>query len=108
MINPFAPSRPGAFTADGVRVRRRTGPHRAHTTGPSGLCTPRFCTSRTSGVLDVVHDICPDELSDELAMLLTEQLDDTGVLRGQPEFELVFTGIVRTTVDGSAPAWLQF
>jgi hypothetical protein len=56
----------------------------------------------------VVHDIGPDELSDGLTALLTEQLDDTGVLRGQPEFELVFTGIVRTTVNGSMAAWLKF
>ena len=108
MINPFAPTRPGSFTADGVRVRRRTRPHRAHSTGPSGLCTPRFCTTRAGGILHVVHDIAPDELSDGLTALLTEELDDTGVLRGQPEFELVFTGIVRTTVNGSMAAWLKF
>lgn len=107
-INPFAPTTPGTFTANGVRVRRRTRPHRAHTTGPSGLCTPRFCTTRAGGILHVVHDIEPDELSDGITTLLTEQLDDTGVLRGQPEFELVFTGIVRTTVNGSMAAWLKF
>jgi hypothetical protein len=56
----------------------------------------------------VVHDIAPDELSDGLTALLTSELDDTGVLRGQPEFELVFTGIVRTTVNGGMAAWLKF
>ena len=50
-------------------------------------------------MLDVVHDLRPEELSDELAVLLAEELDDIGVLDGQPEFELVFTGIVRSTVD---------
>jgi hypothetical protein len=59
-------------------------------------------------VLDVEHDLRPDELSDELAVLLAEELDDTGVLHGQTEFELVFTGIVRSTVDGAMPAWLRF
>jgi hypothetical protein len=59
-------------------------------------------------VLDVEHDLRPDELSDDLAVLLVEELDDTGVLDGQAEFELVFTGIVRSTVDGVMPAWLRF
>ncbi|PRC56796.1 SAM-dependent methyltransferase, partial [Mycobacterium sp. ITM-2017-0098] len=40
--------------------------------------------------------------------MLAEQLVDTGALRGQSEFEMVFTGIVRSTVDGGLPAWLRF
>ena len=107
MVNPFAAARPGTFSADGVRVRRRTGPHRNEACG-SDLCTSRFCTTRAGHFLDVAHDIAPDELSDDLAVLLADQLDDAGVLRGQPEFELVFTGVIRSTVDGIMPAWLRF
>jgi hypothetical protein len=107
MVDPFAHAEAGVFSAPGVRVRRRVGSHRAHR-GRHSVCTPRFCASRRSGVLDVVHDLRPEELSDELAVMLAEQLDDTGVLNGQPEFELVFTGIVRSTVDGTMPAWLRF
>ncbi|PRC54590.1 SAM-dependent methyltransferase, partial [Mycobacterium sp. ITM-2017-0098] len=40
--------------------------------------------------------------------MLAGQLVDTGALRGQSEFEMVFTGIVRSTVDGGLPAWLRF
>jgi ubiquinone/menaquinone biosynthesis C-methylase UbiE len=69
---------------------------------------PRFHTHRHDGELHVEHDLRPDELSNELAVLLAEQLDDAGVLNGQSEFELVFTGIVRSTVEGSMPAWLRF
>src|ERR1700694_526827 len=107
MVDPFAHAEAGVFSAPGVRVRRRVGSQRAHR-GRHSVCTPRFCASRRSGVLDVVHDLRPEELSDELAVMLAEQLDDTGVLNGQPEFELVFTGIVRSTVDGTMPAWLRF
>lgn len=39
-------------------------------------------------------------------MLLADQLG--GALQGQSEFELVFTGVVRSTVDGGLPAWLRF
>jgi Methyltransferase domain len=100
MVDPFAQAPAGVFSASGVRVRRRS--RRAHSP------RPRFHTYRHGGVLHVEHDLRPDELSDDLAVLLAEELDDTGVLNGQSEFELVFTGIVRSTVDGSMPAWLRF
>jgi hypothetical protein len=107
MVDPFAHTDAGVFSASGVRVHRRVGSHPTHS-DRHALCTPRFCVRRNRGVLDVEHDLRPDELSDELAVLLVEELDDTGVLEGQAEFELVFTGIVRSTVDGAMPAWLRF
>ncbi|HYO04721.1 MAG TPA: mycofactocin oligosaccharide methyltransferase MftM [Mycobacterium sp.] len=96
--------------ATGVLVTRRNGPHLDHT-GQTALCTNRFCTTRTDGVLAVQHDLGPDEISDELAVLLATELDDTGVLRGQPEFEAVFSGIVQSATDGEVGtdhAWLRF
>jgi hypothetical protein len=100
----MAPAPHGAWSGHGVRVRRRRGPHLGH----EGLCTPRFCVRRDDGILTVEHAVTPDQLCDELAVQLTEELVDTGALRGQPEFELVFTGVVRSTVEGAGPAWLQF
>lgn len=94
----------------GVLVTRRSGPHVAHA-DHAALCTPRFCTSRVDGTLAVQHDLTPEEISDELAVLLATELDDAGVLRGQPEFEAVFTGIVQSVTDanaGSDAAWLRF
>lgn len=104
-VDPLAPAPPGAWSCDGVRVRRRRGPHREHL---GAVCTPRFCVSRRGSALTVEHDLTPDELSDELAILLTDELGGSGVLRGQPDFELVFTGIVRSTVDGGMAAWVRF
>jgi hypothetical protein len=102
-VDPLAPAPPGTWSAPGVEVRRRRGPHRTH---PDALCTPRFCAQRRGDSLTVEHDFTPNELSDELAILLTDQLG--GILRGLPDFERVFTGIVRSTVDGGMPAWVRF
>lgn len=104
VLDPLAPTPRGMWNGHGVQVRRRVGKHRPHT----GVCTPRFCTHRRGALLTVEHDLTPDELSDELAVLLAEELVDSGALQGQPEFELVFTGIVRSTVDGGLPSWLRF
>lgn len=104
LLDPLAPSPRGMWSGQGVRVRRRTGPHRTH----AGMCTTRFCTHRQGALLTVEHDLTPDELSDELTLLLVDELVDCGALQGQPEFELVFTGIVRSTVDGGLPSWLRF
>lgn len=92
-----------------IRVRRRAGPHVAHH-DRNGLCTSRFCTSRRNGVLHVTHDLSPDELCDDLAQLLADELDDAGVLRGQSEFEAVFTGVVQSAMgaDSADEAWLRF
>lgn len=105
-LDPLAPAARGLWTGHNVRVRRRTGPHRSHR--HDALCTRRFCVHRSGALLTVEHDLTPDELSDDLALLLAEELVDIGALKGQPEFEMVFTGVVRSTVDGGAPAWLRF
>ncbi|QNJ96557.1 class I SAM-dependent methyltransferase (plasmid) [Mycolicibacterium fluoranthenivorans] len=107
-LDPFGPAPRGSWCGHGVRVARRVGRHRG-SCGPNSLCTSRFCVSRTKGELVVLHDLAADELCDELAVLLADELDAPGtVLRGQRDFELVFTGIVRSTVDGALPAWLRF
>jgi hypothetical protein len=107
VLNPLAPSPHGIWSGHGVRVRRRRGAHRPHI-DRDAVCTPRFCAQRRGTLLTVEHDLTPDELCDELAVMLAEQLVDTGAVRGQSEFEMVFTGVVRSTVDGGLPAWLRF
>ncbi|MDG4665174.1 mycofactocin oligosaccharide methyltransferase MftM [Mycobacterium sp. 236(2023)] len=107
VLNPLAPAPRGAWSGRGVRVTRRRGLHRRHT-DKDAVCTTRFCAQRIGSLLTVEHNLTPDELCDELAVVLAEQLVDTGALRGQTEFELVFTGIIRSTVDGGLPAWLRF
>ena len=107
VLNPLAPSPHGMWSGQDVRVRRRLGPHRPHG-DREAICTRRFCVQRRGRVVTVEHDLTPDELCDELAVMLADQLVDTGALRGQLEFEMVFTGIVRSTIDGGLAAWLRF
>ncbi|CAA0082833.1 Uncharacterised protein [Mycolicibacterium vanbaalenii] len=107
LLDPLAPAPRGVWSGAGVLVRRRRGPHRRHR-APGTVCTKRFCARRASDSLTVEHDLTAGELCDELTVMIAEQLVDTGVLRGQPEFERVFTGVVRSTVDGGLAAWLRF
>lgn len=107
VLDPLAPTPRGVWSGGGVLVRRRRGPHRPHRSSGT-LCTQRFCAQRVGDRLTVEHDLGPDELCDGLTTMLADQLVDTGVLRGQPEFEKVFTGVVRSTVDGGLAAWLRF
>ncbi|MBX7431188.1 class I SAM-dependent methyltransferase [Mycobacterium sp. Y57] len=107
VLNPLAPTPRGMWSGHGIRVRRRRGPHRPHVGGET-VCTPHFCVQRHGRLLTVEHNLLPDELCDELAVMLAEELVDIGALHGQSEFELVFTGIVRSTVDGGLSAWLRF
>ena len=102
-VDPLGPLSGGVWRGPGVRVRRRSGPP---TERSGALHTPRFRAIRRDGTLTVEHDLTPDELSDTLAVLLTEQLD--GILLGQQDFESVFTGVVRTTVPGGLAAWTRF
>jgi len=107
VLDPLAPAKTGVWSAAGVRVIRRTWPHRPHADEHS-RCTTRFCARRQGELLTIQHDLRPDELCDGLALLISEELDGTGVLNGQAEFEAVFTGIVRSTVDGPLAAWARF
>ena len=129
VLDPLAPAPNGTWSGPGVRVSRRRGPHRQHRGSPEhrhgspdlhadtlrrpaapaeAVCTPRFCVQRRGSFLTVEHDLHPDELCDELAVMLADELVDRGAIRTQAEFELVFTGIVRSTVDGGMAAWLRF
>ena len=106
-LDPLAPSPRGLWRGQHIRVSRRRGPHRPHRSSAT-VCAGRFCVQRRDDLLSVEHDLSPAELSDALTSLLTEYLVDTEMLRGQAEFELVFTGVVRSTVDGSLASWLRF
>lgn len=107
LLDPLAPCDDGVWSCAGVHVRRRRNPHHCHA-AQIATCTTRFCVQRFGDVVIVDHDLTPDELSDDLAVLLAVELVDSGALRGQAEFELVFTGVVRSTVSGATASWARF
>ncbi|CAM5362929.1 hypothetical protein SANTM175S_00759 [Streptomyces antimycoticus] len=96
------------------RVRRPSGP--AIRDGPrTGDATPRpivrtehFILRRRSRRVELGHSLRPEQLDNDLAGLLAEELFAPGWLSGSDVFERVFTGVVRSCVDGALPAWTTF
>ncbi|HPX38428.1 MAG TPA: mycofactocin oligosaccharide methyltransferase MftM [Mycobacterium sp.] len=107
-IDPFAPIVEQVWHGVGVTVRRGTGPHIRHGHGPDAVCTERFCAQRLDGLLTVEHRLSPDQLCDELAAMIADDLAGTGMLGSQADFEEVFTGVIRSSVDGAQASWLSF
>ena len=107
-IDPFAPTRSGTWHGNGVTVRRATGTCGRGHVDDGAVCTKHFCARRWDGLLTVEHHLTPDELNDELATIIAIELADTGMLCGQADFEEVFTGVVRSSVDGPVDSWLRF
>ncbi|WP_245672535.1 mycofactocin oligosaccharide methyltransferase MftM [Aldersonia kunmingensis] len=87
----------------------RCGPALVESVGDGGwVRTPHFLVHRSGENLTVRHGFTAGELNDDLTGLIVAELDDTGILRGRDEFELVFTGVVRSTVSGATAAWATF
>ncbi|MBS4727932.1 class I SAM-dependent methyltransferase [Mycobacterium sp. SM1] len=56
----------------------------------------------------MVHELQPHQVSAELTAVLVDELFAPGWLQGNPMFESVFTGLVRSTIDDPLQAWLVF
>lgn len=97
VIDPFAPTPEGIWHGDGVTVRR---------SADMRLPVGRLRAQRDNGRLIVDHGLRAEDLSDDLASTIVTEL--TGLLGGQSDFEQVFTGVIRSTVDGPAASWLTF
>ena len=67
----------------------------------------RLWIDRNGAAINVTHNLAPDELNDDVAELIADRLDASSS-GGQADFELVFTGIVRSTVAGPFASWLRF
>lgn len=96
----------GVYRGDRVTVRARRPGGRAVL--PYLVRTPLFDVARRDDGLLVEHGLSADEVSDDLAGLLSEQLFLPGWLRGAALFEEVFTGIVRTCHADGPQAWTAF
>ncbi|GHJ99347.1 mycofactocin oligosaccharide methyltransferase MftM [Streptomyces sp. NPDC003753] len=106
-IDPLAPTPPGLYADHLVRVVRDglfvddAIPHRI-------VRTQHFTLRRRGRRVELGHSLRPEQLDNDLAGLLAEELFAPGWLSGSDIFERVFTGVVRSCVDGPLPAWTTF
>ncbi len=98
MIDPMAPSAPGRWQHDGVEVVRNTGV-RTTCARPG----PIHATRSLHG-LRVTHSLHPADLSDRLAIRITDELG----LHRQSDFETVMVGLIRSTIDDPVESWTAF
>ncbi|GAA1421301.1 mycofactocin oligosaccharide methyltransferase MftM [Streptomyces thermospinosisporus] len=105
-IDPLAPGAPGRYTDAVVHVvRERPG---CATVPDPIVRTEHFSLRRRGRRVELGHWLRPDQLDNDLAGLLAEELFAPGWLSGNDVFERVFTGVVRSCVDGPLAAWTTF
>ena len=114
-IDPLAPGPHGRYDDHLVSVLCAESPWgRAKPLGGraanAGLVvrTDHFCLTERGRRIEVTHWLSPDELDNDVAGLLAEELFAPGWLSGVEIFERVFTGVVRSCVDDPLLAWCTF
>ncbi len=105
-VDPFAPTVDGVYRDDMVEVHRagHTRPRRTRGT----VRTPHFDLLAGPERVRLVHGLGVDDVDDDLAGLLAEELFGPGWLRGPELFERTFAGIVRTVAPEPLDAWGHF
>ncbi|MGO9078538.1 MAG: mycofactocin oligosaccharide methyltransferase MftM [Streptosporangiaceae bacterium] len=120
-IDPLAPGKPGRYDDHLVTVLR-TGPGGdpgrwpaqpppagpPSGPGPAVICTEHFRVTERNRRIEVAHWLAPDEIDNDVAGLLADELFAPGWLSGTEIFERVFTGIVRSALPEPLQAWNSF
>lgn len=111
-IDPLAPAHPGRWSDGDVtvcHVDRAAVPVRLAAGRVPVLRTEHFEVHRTGERLLVLHRTRPDELDDDIGGLIAGELGGPGgVVDGATDFERVFTGVVRSTINDALTAWSTF
>ncbi len=113
-IDPLAPGPHGRYDDHLVSVLRAEPPGgRAAAAGRAGdgypvVRTDHFCLTERGRRIEVTHWLSADQLDNDVAGLLAEELFTPGWLSGAEIFERVFTGVVRSCVDDPLLAWCTF
>ncbi|MGW3473599.1 mycofactocin oligosaccharide methyltransferase MftM [Saccharopolyspora sp. NPDC000995] len=89
-----------------VTVVRDSGPPRDHHAQVTR--TRHFRLHRRKQRVEITHWIQPDQLDNNLAGILAEELFAPGWLSGAEIFERIFTGVVRSVIDDPLRAWMTF
>ncbi|MBK6873484.1 MAG: class I SAM-dependent methyltransferase [Kineosporiaceae bacterium] len=105
-IDPFTPCPDGVYRDDRVIVRSTAG-HR-HRRRLRMVRTAHFDVLPGPGHVSVEHVLSSDEVDDDLAGLLTDELFRPGWLRGKDLFERIFTGVVLSVEADPLRSWETF
>lgn len=111
ILDPLAPGHRGWWQVEDLLVC-----HEERGSLPGKLCdslapavvTNHFQVFDTGHRILVSHRLRPDELDDDLAGLLIDELGPTGLLAGVDRFERIFTGVIRSTINDPVLAWSVF
>ncbi len=107
-IDPFASCGPGRYDDYLVSVLCGEQPRDgAEDPGPV-VRTEHFRMTERGRRIEVTHWLRPDQLDNDVAGLLAEELFVPGWLSGAEVFERVFTGVVRSCIDDPLLAWGTF
>jgi hypothetical protein len=107
-IDPLAPCPPGRYDDHLVSVFRARWPHGHAGGGVPVVRTDHFCLTERGHRIEVCHWLRPDQLDNDMAGLLADELFAPGWLSGMEVFERVFTGVVRSCIDEPLLAWCTF
>jgi hypothetical protein len=114
-IDPLAPCPHGRYDDHLVSVLRAEPPcGRAEPLGGQAahadlvIRTDHFCLAERDRRIEVTHWLSPDQLDNDVAGLLADELFAPGWLSGVEIFERLFTGVVRSCVDDPLLAWCTF
>jgi SAM-dependent methyltransferase len=105
-IDALGPTVGGRYEDDLIVVEAAC--ESASTRGPRTVLTRHFDVTREAGKLLVSHSVPREQIDDDLAGLLAEELFVPGWLRGPELFERIFTGVVRTSEVAGLDAWELF
>jgi hypothetical protein len=107
-IDPLAPCPHGRYDDHLVSVLRAEPPCGHDTEAGPVVRTGHFSLTERGRRIEVTHWLSPDQLDNDVAGLLAEELFAPGWLSGVEIFERVFTGVVRSCVDDPLLAWCTF
>jgi SAM-dependent methyltransferase len=107
-IDPLAPCLTGRYDDHLVSVLRAEPPRGGAGDPAPVVRTDHFCLIKRGRRIEVSHWLRPDQLDNDLAGLLADELFAPGWLSGMDIFERVFTGVVRSCIDDPPLAWNTF
>jgi hypothetical protein len=107
-IDALAPCPHGRYDDHLVSVLLTGKPHGLDGGTAAVVRTDHFCVTEHGRRIEVSHWLRPDQIDNNVAGLLADELFTPGWLSGSEIFERVFTGVVRSCIDGPLPSWCTF